>query len=59
MDEDFALQNFIEEERERFSKESEDLTEAQSEYNEDEDDEMVEKLAEKFGLGIIRQGGNY
>lgn len=59
MDEDFALQNFIEEERERFSQESEDLTEAQSEYNEDEDDEMVEKLAEKFGLGIIRQGGNY
>lgn len=59
MDEDFALYNFIEEERERFSQESEDLTEAQSEYNEDEDDEMVEKLAEKFGLGIIRQGGNY
>ena len=59
MDEDFALWNFIEEERERFSKENEDLTEAQSVYDVDEDDEMVEKLAEKFGLGIIRQGGNY
>ena len=62
MDEDFALWNFLEEERERFSKEAEDLTEAQQEFLEDEDeseDEELEKLVEKIGQGIIRRGGNY
>ena len=66
MDEDFALWNFLEEERERYSKDSEDLSGARSgrggEEDDDEDedeDEVIEKIAEKLGQGLLRQGGNY
>ena len=62
MDEDFMLWNFLEEERERYSG-KEELTEAQQEFDEDEDnmsdDELMEKIAERLGMGITRQGGNY
>lgn len=65
MDEDFMLWNFLEEERERYnnSKDDDGKTEAQQEYDEDEDeltdDELIELLSEKLGNGLLRQGGNY
>ena len=59
------LWNFLEEERERYnnSKDDDGRTEAQEEYDEDEDeltdDELIELLSEKLGQGLLRQGGNY
>lgn len=64
MDEDFALWNFIEAERERYAEQdsgSSAAAAAEEEIDEDElnEDELTEKLAEKIGQGILRRGGNY
>lgn len=68
MDEDFMLWNFLEEERERYAGMEGGGTASAAAYEEEEDededelladDELMEMLAEKFGMGIIRQGGNY
>lgn len=67
MDEDFALWNFIEAERERYAEQDSGSSaaaaaeEEEEEIDEDElnEDELTEKLAEKIGQGILRRGGNY
>lgn len=66
MDEDFALWNFLEEERERYASSAEaDGGGKASAFEDDDDDdeltndELAERIAEMLGQGITRQGGNY
>ena len=64
MDEDFMLWEFLEQERERVASSDDranadgEVFEEEDDFDDEYDDEFMDQIAEKLGLGILRQGGN-